>query len=281
VETKDMDFSIEVEQLKCSPLLKSVQNLPWKRTLDVLLIVLALPFLIPLALLIALLIRSVSTGPVLFKQERVGFQGRRFTCLKFRTMFMNAGTATHQGHLLQLMNSNTPMMKMDSKGDPRIIPFGMVLRASGLDELPQLINVLRGEMSLVGPRPCLPYEYDQYLPWQRERFEAVPGLTGLWQVSGKNKTTFVEMIQLDIKYARNKTLWWDLEIILKTVPALVIQMLETRQARRASARPVRRKISYSNRATRPSAFAKAVLASAVQASDGEDVWIRKETKLNL
>ena len=141
----------------------------------------------------------------------------------------------------------------------------MLLRASGLDELPQLINVLRGEMSLVGPRPCLPYEYDQYLPWQKERFETVPGLTGLWQVSGKNKTTFVEMIQLDIKYAKNKNLWWDLKIILMTVPALAIQMLETRQARRASSRPARRTAGYSNGAARPHSFAKAALASAVQA----------------
>ena len=97
-----------------------------------------------------------------------------------------------------------------------------------------MINVLRGEMSLVGPRPCLPYEYDKYLPWQKERFGTVPGLTGLWQVSGKNKTTFVEMIQLDIKYAKNKNLWWDLKIILMTVPALIIQMLETRRARKSS-----------------------------------------------
>ena len=91
-------------------------------------------------------------------------------------------------------------------------------------------------MSLVGPRPCLPYEYDKYLPWQKERFETVPGLTGLWQVSGKNKTTFVEMIQLDIKYAKNKNFWWDLKIILMTIPALMIQMLETRLAGKAASR---------------------------------------------
>jgi lipopolysaccharide/colanic/teichoic acid biosynthesis glycosyltransferase len=276
-----MDFSIEVDQLKGSPSPKAVQDLHWKRTLDALLILLALPFLIPLALLVAMLIRSGSRGPILFRQERVGYTGRRFRCFKFRTMFVDADTTTHQGHLHQLMNSNTPMMKMDSRGDPRIIPFGVLLRASGLDELPQLINVLRGEMSLVGPRPCLPYEYDKYLPWQKERFQTVPGLTGLWQVSGKNKTTFVEMIQLDIKYAKNKTLWWDLKIILMTVPALVIQMLETRQAGKASSRPVRRKTSYSNCTTRSHSFPKAALASAVQARDGEDVWIRKETKLNL
>ncbi|MGD1088563.1 MAG: sugar transferase [Verrucomicrobiota bacterium] len=239
-----MDFPIEADQSKCFPSPKTVQNLRWKRTLDDLLILSALPLLIPLGLLIALLIRSGSRGPVLFKQERVGYQGRRFRCFKFRTMFIDADTTAHQGHLHQLMNSNAPMMKMDLQGDLRIIPFGLLLRASGLDELPQLINVLRGEMSLVGPRPCLPYEYDKYLPWQKERFGTVPGLTGLWQVSGKNRTTFVEMIQLDIKYAKNKTLWWDLKIILMTVPALIIQMLETRLVKKSSPRPIYPKTSY-------------------------------------
>jgi len=202
-------------------------------------------------------------------------------CFKFRTMFVDADTTTHQGHLNQLMNSNTPMMKMDSRGDPRIIPLGLFLRASGLDELPQLINVLRGEMSLVGPRPCLPYEYDKYLPWQKKRFGTVPGLTGLWQVSGKNKTTFVEMIQLDIKYAKNKSLWWDLKIILMTVPALIIQMLETPRGKKMSPGSIRPKTNYSNRAMEQYSFTKATLVGAVHAADGEDVWIRKETKLNL
>jgi lipopolysaccharide/colanic/teichoic acid biosynthesis glycosyltransferase len=196
-------------------------------------------------------------------------------------MFVDADTTMHQGHLHHLMNSNTPMMKMDSRGDPRIIPFGLFLRASGLDELPQLINVLRGEMSLVGPRPCLPYEYEKYLPWQKERFGTVPGLTGLWQVSGKNKTTFVEMIQLDIKYAKNKTLWWDLKIILMTIPALIIQMVETRRGKKISTSPVRPKTNYSNRAIEQHSFTKAPLVGAVHAADGEDAWIRKETKLNL
>ena len=276
-----MDFPIEALQLRKSLPAKAVQDLRWKRTLDILLILLALPFLIPLALFIALLIRSVSTGPVLFRQERVGYMGRRFMCFKFRTMFVDADTTTHQGHLNQLMNSNTPMMKMDSRGDPRIIPLGLFLRASGLDELPQLINVLRGEMSLVGPRPCLPYEYDKYLPWQKKRFGTVPGLTGLWQVSGKNKTTFVEMIQLDIKYAKNKSLWWDLKIILMTIPALIIQMLETPRGKKMSPGSIRPKTNYSNRAMEQYSFTKATLVGAVHAMDGEDVWIRKETKLNL
>jgi lipopolysaccharide/colanic/teichoic acid biosynthesis glycosyltransferase len=259
----------------------ALQSLPWKRTLDVLLILLALPFLIPLALLAALLIRSGSRGPVLFRQERVGDRGRRFTCFKFRTMFVDADTTTHQGHLHQLMNSDTPMQKLDSKGDSRIIPFGLFLRASGLDELPQLINVLRGEMSLVGPRPCLPYEYGNYLPWQKERFGAVPGLTGLWQVSGKNKTTFLEMIHLDIQYAKNKTLGGDLKIILMTIPALIIQMLESRQARKLSSSPVRPKTNHSHGTTRSYFITKAALLGAVQARDGEYGWIRKESKLNL
>jgi lipopolysaccharide/colanic/teichoic acid biosynthesis glycosyltransferase len=184
--------------------------------------------LLPLALAIAALIRIVSPGPVLFKQERVGLRGSRFMCFKFRTMVVGADTAVHQGHLTQLMNSDAPMEKMDAKGDPRVIRFGALLRASGLDELPQLLNVLRGEMSLVGPRPCLPYEYDNYLPWQRERFSALPGLTGLWQVSGKNRTTFTEMINLDIFYSKNQTFWLDILIILKTLPALVVQIMDSR-----------------------------------------------------
>ncbi|MFZ0825975.1 MAG: sugar transferase [Verrucomicrobiia bacterium] len=277
-----MDFSIiEARQSGASVSPKVEQNWRWKRTLDVLLILLALPFLIPLALLVVLVIRSGSRGPVLFMQERIGYQGMRFMCFKFRTMFLDADTAMHQGHLHQLMNSNTPMHKMDSKGDPRIIPLGLLLRASGLDELPQLINVLRGEMSLVGPRPCLPYEYEKYLPWQKERFATLPGLTGLWQVSGKNKTTFVEMIQLDIKYAKSKTLWWDLKIILMTVPALIIQLLEARLVKKSSARSVRSNTRYSNGAPTPHYHRKVPLVGAVHASRGEDAWVRKETKLNL
>jgi lipopolysaccharide/colanic/teichoic acid biosynthesis glycosyltransferase len=218
----------------------------WKRALDVTLIVLALPLLLPVAVVITLIIRTTSKGPVLFQQERVGYRGQRFMCLKFRTMHCGAETVSHQGHLQHLMNSDAPMIKLDSSGDSRIIPFGKILRAAGLDELPQLFNVLNGEMSLIGPRPCLPYEAEQYLPWQRERFNAAPGLTGLWQVSGKNRTTFTRMIQLDIEYTRNKSLWLDVKIIFKTVPALLVQIGDMRSNRKKvrsaveeSAMPVR------------------------------------------
>ncbi len=124
------------------------------------------------------------------------------------------------------------MTKMDLKGDPRLIPFGAVLRATGFDELPQLVNILRGEMSLVGPLPCLPYEYEKYTEYQKHRFDALPGLTGLWQVSGKNQTTFSEMIQMDISYAKHKSLWLDLKIIARTIPALISQLVQFRLANR-------------------------------------------------
>jgi len=125
------------------------------------------------------------------------------------------------------------MTKLDSAGDPRIIAGGRLLRATGLDELPQLFNVLRGEMSLVGPRPCTPHEFKRYQVWQRERVNARPGLTGYWQVNGKNRTTFAEMINLDIFYTKNMSLWLDLTIISKTPPALISQVLDGRSAARS------------------------------------------------
>jgi len=205
----------------------------WKRVLDVTCIVLALPVLLPLMSGIALLIFCVSPGSVLFLQERVGYRGRRFICFKFRTMKPNSDVDMHRRHLDTLMQSDQPMVKMDAKGDPRLIPLGAALRSTGLDELPQLLNVLGGQMSLVGPRPCLPYEYDRYLPAQKRRFETLPGLTGLWQVSGKNNTTFSEMIAFDIQYAEANSLRADLSIMFKTVPALLAQVKETRARRRA------------------------------------------------
>lgn len=208
-----------------------------KRLLDVALIVLSSPVSLPLFLAIAAGIKVVSPGPVFFRQERVGYRGRRFMCLKFRSMKVGAPVRGHQNHLKELMGSDKPMTKLDSKGDSRLIPMGGLLRATGLDELPQLINVLLGDMSLVGPRPCIPYEYEEYLPWQKERFHTLPGLTGLWQVSGKNKTTFKEMVNLDITYVRNRSIWLDLKIVARTIPALVAQVVETKMA--ASARDSR------------------------------------------
>lgn len=210
----------------------------WKRLLDVTVIVLTAPITILVGALIALVIKLGSPGPVIFRQERVGYKGQRFVCFKFRTMHAGAETASHQGHTAQLIKSSAPMTKLDAVKDSRIIPFGSILRATGLDELPQLINVLRGEMSIVGPRPCVGYEYEMYEAWQKRRFDSVPGLTGLWQVSGKNRTTFNQMINLDIEYSEQSSLGLDLKIMLKTVPALVTQCCDQRakrkQARRAA-----------------------------------------------
>ncbi len=200
----------------------------WKRTLDLVCLALSLPVTLPLVLCIAAYIKLTSRGPVIFRQERVGYRGRRFTCFKFRTMRVNTEVASHQRHLNQLIHSDAPMTKLDAKGDPRLIPGGALLRATGLDELPQLINVFQADMSLVGPRPCVPYEYEEFSDWDKQRFEAVPGLTGLWQVNGKNRTTFRQMIALDIQYARTKSLWLDLTIMFKTFSALKTQVTETR-----------------------------------------------------
>lgn len=214
----------------------AVEVPPWKRALDIACLLLALPGVLLLMLVIAVGIKVVSPGPVFFKQERVGHRRKRFLCWKFRTMKVGAGAAAHQQHLQQLLQSDVPMTKLDAAGDHRLIPLGRMLRASGLDELPQLINVWRGDMSLVGPRPCTPYELESYLPCHYPRFDTLPGLTGLWQVRGKNKTTFREMIRLDIYYARNKSFWMDLEIMVATFSTLASQMREARGQARSQCR---------------------------------------------
>jgi exopolysaccharide production protein ExoY len=217
---------------------KNVSNkIPsWKRILDITCILLTLPIWLPIVAVIALWIKIVSPGPIFFRQERVGYRGNRFMILKFRTMKTNVETAIHEHHFEQLIQTDRPMTKLDASGDPRIIRGGRFLRATGLDEVPQLCNVLRGEMSLVGPRPCTLKEFQRYQPWQQRRVDAAPGLTGYWQVNGKNKTTFTEMINLDIFYTKNMSLRLDLAIILKTVPAIFGQLLD---ARRAAAAPSR------------------------------------------
>lgn len=207
----------------------------WKRVLDVLFLAGMLPVFLPLGLGIALYIKWRSRGPAIFRQERVGYGGRRFTCLKFRTMRVDAEVGTHREHLRVLMEQDAPLTKLDTQGDSRLIPGGALLRASGLDELPQLINVLRGEMSVVGPRPCLPYEYAEYSDWEKQRLAVLPGLTGLWQVSGKNRTTFRQMIALDIEYARRKTLGLDVRIMWRTMATLVGQVRERRAAKATAA----------------------------------------------
>lgn len=207
----------------------------WKRVLDLTLILLVAPGLLLLGGMVALLIKLGSPGPILFRQQRMGYKGREFVCFKFRTMRVDADSDSHRRHTQELIRSQTPMVKLDARKDPRLIPFGSVLRVSGLDELPQILNVLRGEMSLVGPRPCIPYECEAYEPWHWRRFDAVPGLTGLWQVSGKNRTTFDQMVRLDIAYSERLNLWWDLKIIFRTLPALWGQYCDMRAVKAQAA----------------------------------------------
>lgn len=211
-------------------------ELGWKRVLDVSCIAASLPLVLPVMLLIVFWIRLVSRGPALFRQERIGQDGKRFVLYKFRSMKLHCGTGRHETYLRHLVKSNSPMIKLDLLSDERLIPGGCLLRAAGLDELPQLLNVLLGEMSLVGPRPCLPQEFAFFSANQRERFRSLPGLTGNWQVNGKNRTTFSEMNAMDIDYVRNASPLLDLRIMLNTPPALALQMSQAFQQKLMSRR---------------------------------------------
>jgi lipopolysaccharide/colanic/teichoic acid biosynthesis glycosyltransferase len=206
----------------------------WKFGLDITCILLSLPVWLPLMILLMLVTRIASPGPIFYRQERIGFGGRHFFIWKFRTMKLSAETPAHERHFDLLMRVVCPMTKLVAYGDPRLAPFGRILRASGLDELPQIFNVLCGEMSLVGPRPCTPNEFAHYESWQRERVNGLPGLTGYWQVNGKNKTTFKEMIAMDLFYLKNMSILLDLKIILKTGAAIAGQLVESRLAAQPS-----------------------------------------------
>jgi lipopolysaccharide/colanic/teichoic acid biosynthesis glycosyltransferase len=181
--------------------------------------------LAPLLAAIAAVVKCTSRGPVLFRQERVGEGAKSFPMLKFRTMDAGADHRIHGDYVSQFIKSSaaaggTEIFKMTN--DPRVTSVGRVLRKTSLDELPQLWNVLRGEMSLVGPRPPLAYEVEQYKAWHRRRvLEAKPGITGLWQVKGRSRTTFEEMVRLDLRYARKRSLWMDVRILLATPSAVI------------------------------------------------------------
>ena len=201
------------------------------------------PVIVAVMALIALGIRVISWGPVFYKQERIGFGGKPFLCWKFRSMRQNTGTTCHQEYVQGLVKEGGPMTKMDDLGDPRLIPLGALLRATGLDELPQVFNVLRGDMSLVGPRPCIPKEFECYSEYAKQRCNALPGLTGLWQVSGKNRTTFSQMIELDLRYIKEQSLWLDITIMFKTIPVLLVQTVEMVRKRLADSRDLARSLS--------------------------------------
>ena len=195
----------------------------WKRAFDIVVSFSALSVMSPVLLMTAALIKIVSPGPVFFKQKRVGLSGKIFYLLKLRTMKVNNDDSSHREHLVKFVNyeSNSELPMNNFEDDNRIIMFGKIIRKTCIDEIPQFINVLKGDMSIVGPRSFSPYEAEEVLHFNKRRFNIVPGITGLWQVSGKNNTTFQEMIQLDIEYADKISFLLDLKIIFKT-PAVII-----------------------------------------------------------
>jgi len=190
-----------------------------KRTLDVAAALFGIVILGPLWLAIMVLIKIDTRGPIFYRQERLGKGGRPFRIFKFRSMVVGADELLPE--LAGFNEMDGPIFKI--KEDPRITRVGRWLRRFSLDELPQLINVFLGDMSLVGPRPPLPHEAVKYERWQEKRLTVPQGVTGLWQVSGRNLLTFQEMVRLDIYYIENWSLWLDLKIILKTVPAVVLR----------------------------------------------------------
>jgi lipopolysaccharide/colanic/teichoic acid biosynthesis glycosyltransferase len=198
-----------------------------KRSLDVMGAISLLAMLSPLLLLITAAVRLTSKGPALFRQERLGQGMKPFRMLKFRTMRPDAGHAIHREYVTQFIKGSRNNAAADPgvfklTNDSRITPLGHILRKTSLDELPQLWNVVVGDMSLVGPRPPIQYEVDQYKGWHLRRvLDAKPGLTGLWQVTGRSRTTFDEMVRLDLRYARTYSLWTDLKILLATPRAVI------------------------------------------------------------
>jgi len=200
-----------------------------KRFFDFAVALLMVILLAPLLLLLALLVKRSSPGPVLFVQERLGRNGRPFRFYKFRSMRCDADDTVHRQFAAMFINGDQegcrernggkPLFKLER--DPRVTPIGRWLRRTSLDELPQLFNIIRGDMSLVGPRPPIAYEIENYQPWHFERLKVVPGLTGLWQVMGRSQVSFDEMVHLDLHYINNWSLLLDLKILLRTVPVVL------------------------------------------------------------
>lgn len=200
-----------------------------KRILDLFVISFGLVFLSPVFLSIAILIILDSPGSVLYKQKRIGENGQPFTMFKFRSMKKGSNESVHKAYTTRLIRENTnPVYGRYSRGrslkmenDPRITRVGRFIRRTSLDELPQIFNVLRGEMSLVGPRPPLPYELEVYQEWHKRRLVVPPGITGLWQVKARNQVSFEEMVQMDLEYIDNYSLFLDIKLILETPWAII------------------------------------------------------------
>lgn len=183
-----------------------------KRLFDIIFSLIALIFLCPILLLVAIIIKAESPGPVIFKQERIGANGKPFKMYKFRSMIADA--EKFKDDLMKENQRNGPMFKI--KNDPRVTKVGYFIRRTSIDELPQLVNVLKGEMSIVGPRPSLPKEVAQFEPWMLTRLNVKPGLTCYWQVQGRDNIEFEDWMKLDIEYIKDRCFWVDLKLVFKT-----------------------------------------------------------------
>ncbi len=218
----------ELDTMSVAPYLLSVEEpflYTWaKRCFDIVVSLLLLLALSPLIAAIALLIRLDSPGPAIFKQRRVGKGGREFTLYKFRSMYHNADEDVHRvfaKRYIKGQGETDEQGRYKPKSDPRVTWVGHVLRLTSLDELPQLVNVLKGEMSLVGPRPAVHYEVDEYKRWQLQRLAVLPGLTGLAQISGRSSLHFDKIVRLDLAYIEERSFWVDLKIVLLTIPVVL------------------------------------------------------------
>ncbi len=210
----DFPAELNLPQLQSRP---APGDASLRRALDIVVSAVALLLLLPLLFVVALCICLDSPGPVLFVQKRVGKDGREFPVFKFRSMFTDA--EARLGSVLATNERSGPVFKM--RRDPRVTRIGRGLRRCSLDEVPQLLNVLRGEMSLVGPRPALPREVALYTPPQRLRLSVLPGLTGLWQVSGRATLSFEASVALDLEYVRRQSVWLNVVILARTIPAVL------------------------------------------------------------
>ena len=196
-------------------------NFIFKRAFDILASVIGLILLSPIFLTIAVLVKLSSPGPIFFYQERIGRNGKAFKFYKFRSMFVNNGEDLERKNMMLDFIKNDQGNGKKVINENRITEIGKVIRKTSLDELPQLFNVIKGDMSLVGPRPCLPYEFESYVSWQKRRLNVLPGCTGVWQVTGRSSVSFKDSIVLDLYYINNMSPWLDLQILLKTIPVML------------------------------------------------------------